>query len=244
MIFCITLKKPRVPCRQSIMLHCMLMTENGKDLSTDWKTQIFGHTVFTPLSSYPSSSVVGSSGLRRDSPQVALPLWPCLQVLLTVDLRKVLHDQRGSDKNQVFLQVVSGCSACLLQRTCPPWSVHPWVVLTPPHQVVVVPPGFPSPSLFPQVPVSSFLRLLCLLPPRQWEQGTAHSSKRYPLISLTLLWGTLDSSGPNSASHILYNDQTQVQWCTLLPKWYFTDSRITFKLMPPVKRLISDLDFH
>lgn len=102
------------------------------------------------------------------------------------------HDQRGRDKNQVSLQMVSACSACLLQRTCPPWSVHPWVVLTPPHHMVIVPHRISRPLTFPTG--SCFLLFEALLPLTTQAEGTRNSSPEQT-VSLDQCYSSLGDPG-------------------------------------------------
>lgn len=82
-VFCTTSKDPRLPCRQWIMLHYIVLMENGKDLSVDWiLDQAFSlsHFIFDTR-----SPMAGSSKLWRDSHQDAHPLQPSLCVLLMME---------------------------------------------------------------------------------------------------------------------------------------------------------------
>lgn len=59
------------------------------------------------------------------------------------------HDQRGGDKNEVFLQVISRCLAFLSWGSCPPWSASPWVSLSHLYHGADVPPRLSWPPTFP-----------------------------------------------------------------------------------------------
>ena len=171
MVFCLTSKHPRMPYRQWIMLHCVHMMHNGKDLSTDWKTQILGHAIhFHASPFYPSSSAPGSSASGETPPRLLFPynlvcrscwdwtsgrcsmpaLWP-----------------NGQGQEPGFVIGSKRMLSLLPRGSCPPWSACPWVALSSPHRGAVFSSGFSGPSLFPWAPISSFLGLFGLLSPRR-----------------------------------------------------------------------------
>lgn len=154
-----------------------------------------------------------------------------------MSLRKVLHsckDQRDKDKNEVFLRVLSRCSACPQQGSCPrPGQPVPgWPCLLPATGGFLT-PRFCQGLLFPSLWGSS-----ASYHPGRGTRDAADGSLKQ-MISIAEVWGTLAVRKHTSAPRIL--DSNHNERCSA---WYFIDSRITCKPVPPTKRLIFGLDFH
>lgn len=141
--------------------------------------------------------------------------------------------QRDRDRRQVFIQVVSRCSACP-PRELPSRSGCPQQALPPPCSGAEIPLGFPSPSVFPPAPVSFSLGLSCLLLQREFG-GQADGSPEQT-IPLEQHLGVPGCQGTCFCPRILHRNQTII---TLFP-----DKRITFNPRHPTKRIISGLVLH
>lgn len=228
MVLCITLNDPRVPCRQWIIIcHHKFMTENGTDLSTDWKSQML---IFMPPSLYPSSSVMCflACGLSL--------LFYEILVLLTVDLRKVAcpHTVTKGMGTRDRFSFRWWADAPSTQGICPPGhSVLCGPFLLP--AMGLISPGLLQPLSFPTTwCFLLFGALLPLITEGIWRSGWPEQTP--PLEQHYSGVGDPGCQETCSCPRILHRNQTTM---TLFPA-----KRITCKPRHPSKRIISGLVPH
>lgn len=164
MAFCITLKNPRIPCRQWIN-NLWLQIYGRKQYRFIYRLKIpdigpwywFSCTpLFTPVAQWCAFWPV-------DSPQRLL--FPEILVLLMVDLRKMACHHtvtKGTGTRDRFSYRWWAGARSAHQGSCPPSHCilcRPFLL----PATGLISPGFHSPSVFPWVPVSYFLGLFCLL---------------------------------------------------------------------------------